>query len=198
MWRLPFSNLCFVVILITLVAVRHSVFLFHPGKNSGGDHSYGSLSTQPNRAVEPASGDASTYSEVRMPIRKLIEWWQKSVMLREWMLEYYTPYWGKVPAVSQSGAALAEARFYAANAAVLDAVMGDRERATLELTRAATILLDRKPLIADKLLPTLETIRREVNDAIVDPMTNSANWQRYEKIKTDLDHLIKAIRLSEL
>ena len=197
MWRLPFANLCFVVILITLVAVRHSVFLFHPGKLRSGDFSHRSVSNQPGDAVEPVWGDAST-SEMRLPIPKLIDWWQRSVMLREWMLEYDRPQWGRGRSVNQTGSALAEARFHVANAAVLDAVMGDRARARQELTSAAAILLDRQPRVVDKLLPALATIQREVNDAIVDSTTHSANWRRYERIKTDLDHLIKAFRLKDL
>jgi molybdopterin-guanine dinucleotide biosynthesis protein len=100
-------------------------------------------------------------------------------------------------AANGTGAALAEARFHVANAAVLDAVMSDPTRARRELQHATAILSDNRPLVMDRLAPTLETIRREIDGAAGDvAATTAADWARYERIEIELDHLINTIRRS--
>ena len=179
MSNLPFLNFCLVVFLITLLGIQRSVSVFRP--TNGG-------SVLTNYDTYPTRSDV--HHGFGRPAGYLKNLWQRSVVLREWMLEYETINWGRLQAASGAKADLAEARFHVANAEVFDVAMGEAQRANLELERAQNYLLETQPLIVGKLIFTLKSIRQEVEAARVDSQTTgSIDIERYERIKTDLNHM---------
>ena len=198
MWQLPFLNLCFVVFLITHVAVQHSVSVFHPSESKYLLVTYDPVPARFSLGFESAWKTTRFRHGLGRPIGYLSDLWRRSIILREWMLEQETSYWGTIRAASGAEADLVEARFHVANAEVLDAGMGEKRRATVELIRAENYLLETRPLIVDKLRPALEKIRQELGPARVDSDWMISEYsERYERIKSDLDHMIERVRFTK-
>jgi len=76
--------------------------------------------------------------------------------------------------------------------------MGQKQRAKVELERAENYLFETQPLIVDKLRPALEKIRQELGAAKVDSESMFfEDSERYERIKSDLDHMIERVRFTK-
>jgi hypothetical protein len=177
MSRLPFLNFCLMIFLITLLAVQHSIAVFHPKRAV-----YESIGYMP----EPRYHGAHL---LEGRIGSLADFWQRSMILSEWLLEYQTIRWSD-QAPSSPKFDLAQARFHVANAEVFDVAMDEAQRARLELERAENYLRESETLIRGALRPTLESIRQELMAAEADAKAKSLhNAERYEKIKTELDQI---------
>jgi hypothetical protein len=168
--RLPFFNLVFFLI-VTMLTIQHSISL----NRSGG-----------NRLINDYDLNV---------IGQLDQLWQRSIMMQQWMLEYKTSSWQSMHAPSGAEADLIEARFHVANAEVFGAALGEKTKTKVELDRAENDLIAARPLVADPILPAVESIRQELEGAKTDLTSiRSESRDHYEKIKTDLDHLIKTLR----
>ena len=198
MWQLPFLNLCFVAFLITHVAIQHSVSVFRPTESNYVLFNDDPVPSRSRVGFESASKTSLFRHGLGGTIDYLRDLWRRSIILREWTLEYQTSYWGAIRAASGAETDLVEARFHVANAEVFDAAMGQKQRAKVELERAENYLFETRPLIVNKLRPALEKIRQELGAARVDsePMV-SEDSERYERIKSDLDHMIERVRFTK-
>ena len=196
MWRLPVMNLCFLLILITILDLQYSNSVFAPAEIMH--------VTSNNNPLKPyanaISGKALTLGDGLSPaLGYLSDLWQRSIILRQWMLEYERSYWGILGAASVEETDLVEARFHVANAEAFDAALGERPRAKAEIGHAESYLVATRPLFTDRILPRVESIRQELEAVRMNSVSDSSeNSARYERIKTDLDRLIETIRAAKV
>jgi hypothetical protein len=194
MWRLPLLNFLFVLVLITFLALQHSAAVFAPTETR----------------YEPVSNDSyhgrfhvesdQLWSRIRLgrglgtALGQLNDLWQRSMIMKEWLLEYQTSYWGNIYAARGAENDLVEARFHVANAEVFGAAMGEQQRAKVELDRADRYLQKALPLIAVNTLPAVEAIRKELSAAKMDLGMAHPNIQTSdERIKMDVDRVINSL-----
>jgi hypothetical protein len=198
MWRLPFLNLCFALLLTTLLTMQHSVWVAEP--DSGYVLvNYDRKQSRSHSVFEPGWNDSPPNDPLRISTGFLGDLWRRSIMMREWMLECETTYWETLRAASGAEADLIEARFHLANAEVFAAAMGDPQKATIELGRAQSYLLLAQPSVKKDALPILATIKEEIGAITRDLETiNLENFDRFERLKIDLDHLIETVRSQRL
>ena len=170
MSRLPFFNLIFVLVL-TMLTLQHSMSL----NGFGGS---------------PLIGDYDLNL-----IGQLDKLWQQSMIMQQWMLEYKTSSWDRMRSPSGAEADLIEARFHLANAEVFAAALGEQTKTKMELDRAENYLLAARPLVNDPILSSVDSIRQELEGAKRNLISiRSEDREHYERIKTDLDQLIKLVR----
>ena len=198
MWRHPILNLCFVIVVITVLNLRHSVIVFGPTAHGwtethrdaaqrDADMSDGELPV--GRRSLASLGQAATF---------LHDTWRRGMVIKEWLMEYNTAQWEIFSSSSPAETDLLEARFHVANAEVFTEAMSENERAIKELIRAETSLQAVQTLVKPNLAPQLTTIRDEITAAESLERTK-ATFSRapFETIKTDLDHLIERVRVSK-
>lgn len=196
MWRLPIMNLCFVLILITFLALRYSTSQFAPPETT-----HVASTDNPRKShADAVSGQARTGGDgLSSTLGDLSDLWQRSIIMRQWMLEYETSYWATLRAASGVETDLVEARFHVANAEVFDAALGERPRAKAEIGQAESYLIATRPLLTDLTLPRVETIRQELEAVPMNSVSvGSENSEQFEKIKTDLDRLIETVRAAKV
>jgi len=198
MWRHPILNLCFVIVVITVLNLRHSVIVFGPTAHGW---------TETHR--DAAQRDAyMSNGELPMGRRSLAslghtaaflqDTWRRGMVIKEWLMEYNTAQWEIFSSSSPAETDLLEARFHVANAEVFTEAMSENERAIKELIRAETSLQAVQTLVKPNLAPQLTTIRDEVTAAESLERTKATFTRApFETIKTDLDHLIERVRVSK-
>ena len=194
MWRNPFLNLSFVILVITLLAVQHSVAVFGPSGHAGvwsaGDESPRLDFISAARSL-PASADVSRAAAL------LDEIWHRGVIFNEWLMEYNTSRWEIFRASSAAESDLIEARFRVANAEVFTEGLSENDRAIQELARAAKSLDEVQPLVKATVAGQLNKIREEITAAEIKEKTEKDfSTVPFETIKTNLDNLIAAVRVS--
>ena len=187
MWRLPILNLCFLLILITILALQHSAAVFAPF-----DRSYESLDQ--SLGADKVRGHASLNNGLWTVIDYLRELGQRSRIIKDWYLENRTNSWDRMRAAPGVETDLLEARFHVANAGALSAVTGDRHRAKTELDRADKCLQKAIGVVGEHLRPFVSAVRGELTQAkreldMGDPDTDT----RDEQIKIDLDAVLQAL-----
>ncbi len=182
--RLPVLNLLFVLIVITVVALQHSASVFAPGEN----------------AVELANyvpGQSSNGGRLRdrskMGLDYLGDLWQRAMILKQWMVEYQLTSWETMLTPRGAESELLEARFHVANAEAYGSATGDMQKAQNELDRADRYLQKALPLVADKMLPALNAIRKELSNAKMDLSMAEPDAASDEQIKVDLDWVIGSL-----
>jgi hypothetical protein len=195
MWRLAFLNLCFALLLTTLLTMQRSAWVTGPDRG----YVFVSYDRKPSRSVfEPAWNDRPP-DALRISIGFLSDLWRRSIMVREWMLECETTYWETLRAASGAEADLVEARFHLANAEVFASALGEPQKAKIEFERAENYLMVAQPSVEKNALPVLAKIKKEIDAARLDlGSSNSENFERYERLKIDLDHLIATTRSQKL
>jgi hypothetical protein len=191
MWRLPFLNLCFVVVLITILALQHSASVFAPAETRYELVNDDPYETHPRAVSGQAWNGGPLGDRLRTAIGYLSDLWRRSMIIKEWLLEYETTYWERIRPQRGAESDLVEARFHVANAEVFGAATGERQRAKVELDRADHYLRKAVLLVGDNTLPALEAVRKELTAAkmdleMADPKTQTSD----ERIKADLDRLI--------
>ena len=98
-------------------------------------------------------------------------------------------------APSGAEADLIEARFHVANAEVFSAALDEMTKTKIELDRAENYLIASRSFVGDPIQPVVESIRLELEGAKRNLTSiRSEDREHYEKIKTDLDDLIKILR----
>ena len=194
MWRLPLLNFLFVLVLITFLALQHSASVFAPAETRYEPVSNGSYRGRFYAESDQAWSSIRLASGLGTALGHLSDLWQRSMIMKEWLLEYQTSYWERIDAARGAESDLVEARFHVANAEVFGAAMGEQQRAKIELDRADRYLQKAVPLVADNTLPALEAVRNELTAAkmdleTVDPKTQTGD----ERIKADLDRVINSL-----
>jgi hypothetical protein len=192
MWKVPFLNLCFVLLVITLLAVQHSVSVFGPLDYSYPLADYALSETSSHALSSTAWKESGLGNGLWSTIGNMSDLWQRSLMIREWLLECETTYWERVQAVSGAQGDLVEAKFHVANAEIFAVALGQNKRARDELNRAESSLVEAQPLLEEKIRPSLEAIGKELETIKSGLGAMSAeNSTRFEKIKSQLDLLIE-------
>jgi len=197
MWRYPFLNLCFVILVITMVALQQSVNVFGPTAHSRAvitsDQSQGYPFTLDGESPRSSAPPADFSRAAAF----LNETWQRGKVFNEWLMEYNTSQWERFRASSPAETDLIEARFHVANAEVFTDGISENDRAIKELDRAATSLQAAQTLVKNNLAPQLTTIRAEITAAELNEQTEDASSTvPFETIKANLDHLIEIVRVS--
>jgi len=182
-------NLCFILVLITLLALRQSAVVFAPdafSNESASDH--GLFKAYWN--VNPVT------RELRAILGYLSDWRQRSRILNEWFLEYKNASWERFRAAQSAEFDLVEARRHIANAEVFGVVTGEKRRAKIELVNANSDLQKALAGIARGLKPVANAIFAEIAqtklDLEMDRLDSEINND--EQIKNDLDSLIQLLR----
>jgi hypothetical protein len=198
MWRYPVLNLCFVILLITVLNLRHSVSVFGPTAHGWAEtdsdtaqgHAYLSDGELPlGRRSAASLGDAASF---------LRDTWRRGMVIKEWLMEYNTAQWEILSSSSPAETDLLEARFHVANAEVFTEAMRENDRAVKELLRAENSLQAVQTLVKPNWAPQLTTIRDEITAAESLERTKATFTSApFETIKTDLDHLIVHLRVSK-
>ena len=188
MWRIPIMNLCFILVLITIVALRHSAVVFVPDK-----FSYESANNrglfQKHRIV------SSLGNQIQAALGNLSDMGQRSRIIKEWFLEYKNASWEILRAARGAESDLVQARFHIANAEALGAATGHKQRAKKELIRADGYLQHAVTDVASNLKPVVNAIRKEITDAKFGlEMDRPDTDINDEQIKNDLDSVIQLLR----
>jgi len=185
MWKDPFVNFYFFVLLMTLVVLQHSTYL-HGFVSDGGDGAESYLS----------GSDISRRLPNAPALRRAAEFidqaWRRTVVFKEWWMEYNASRWEMLNASTPAESDLLEARFHVANAEVFTDAMNEQDRAMKELARAETSLEAAERLVTPHLAPQLTSVRKE----IVAAENSNPATEPFEAIKSDLDRLIERLRLS--
>jgi hypothetical protein len=197
--RLPLLNFLFVLVLITFLALRHSASVFAPTETR-----YEAVNNDPHHGRFYAESDQA-WSRIRLgsglgtALGQLSDLWQRSMIMKEWLLEYQTSYWERIDAARGAEFDLVEARFHVANAEVFGAAMGEQRRAKIEFARADRYLQKALPVVGVSTLPALDAIRKELSAAEMDlKMTDPKTQTRDERIKADLDRVINSLHGKQL
>jgi hypothetical protein len=198
MWRYPFFNLCFVILMITVLALQHSAAVFGPA-------AHGSALTHRDwsqRLAFPYDGGSwnglRTPAEISRAADFLHDAWLRGIVVREWLMEYNTSQWELFNATGPAETDLLKARFHLSNAEVFTEALSESGRAVKELAQAETSLQAVQALLAPRLAPQLKTIDDEIAAAETSEKAQStAATPPFETIKADLDHLIKIVRSSK-
>ena len=94
MWRYAFLNLCFVLLLITLLSIQHSAAVFGPGRD------------QWERYVFTVDGESARSSRMPAAFRRaaafLNDTWRRGKFFNEWLMEYNASQWEFLRASSPS------------------------------------------------------------------------------------------------
>lgn len=184
---MPIMNLCFLLVLITILALQHSAAVFAPSEtlNEATDGDRVSQTVQSNPTLTRRLSNAVGY---------LSDLAQRSRVIKEWTLEYNTASWESLRAAPGAESDLVDARFHVANAEVFGVATGDKQRAQTELDRADRCLQNALGAVASDMQPTVRTIQSELMDAKMelemgDPDSDIID----EQIKIDLDWLVHAL-----
>lgn len=182
MWKGPFVNFYFFVLLLSLVAIQHTNYLhgFVPDDGDAGASGSDISRRLPNA---PALRHAAEFID---------QAWLRTVVFKEWWMEYNASRWEMLNASTPAESDLLEARFHVANAEVFTDAMNEQDRAMKELARAATSLEAAERLVTPHLAPQLTSVRKE----IVAAESSNPAIEPFEAIKSDLDRLIERLRLS--
>lgn len=187
-------NLCFVIVLITILALQHSASVFAPAESRYDPVSYvpyqGYLRAESGRL---RSGDRSG-NRLTTALDYLSDLWRRSMIIKQWMLEYETTYLERLRTARGTESDLVEARFHVANAEVFGAAMGEQQRAKIEIGRADLDVQKALPLVAVNMMPALEAIRKELADTKMELEMAAPNTETSdEQIKADLDRAIASL-----
>jgi len=176
--------------VITILALHHSASFFAPFDGRFNPLNYARDRGHSYAVTDPVPSGGRSGSGPRTALASLSELWRRSMIMKQWMLEYEASYWEKLRAARGAESDLVEARFHVSNAEVFGAAMGEKQRAKVELGRADRYLKKALPLVADDTLVAVETIRKELSAAKLDlERAGTDTYTSDERIKTDLDHM---------
>ena len=198
MWRDPFLNLCFVILVITALAIQHSVVGFGPTMRGGG------LTDRDLSSGHPLQLDGDFSPSLRAPVNfsraaaLLDDIWERAMVIEVWWMDYTASQWELFNASSPAEADLLETRFHVANAEVFTDAVNENDRAMKELARAEASLDAARGIANAKLAPRLSSIREEIATAESHKQAKEAfSTVPFETIKADFDHVIAILRLSK-
>ena len=196
MWRDPFNNLCFVFLLITLLAIQHSVTVFAPAAH--GSAIADIRQSQGFAFMLDGKFPSSLPAKFSRVAVFLNDAWHRGLIFNEWLMEYNTSQWKIFSASSPAETDLIEAKFHVINAEVFTEALRENARAIKELARAETSLQAAQTIVRANLAAQLTTIREEIRDAEIDEQSEKAfSTVPFETITANLDHLIRILHLSK-
>ena len=191
MWRFPFLNLTFVILVLTIMTMQRWAPRRQPSEDDFTEFSQSNSQVQradsayPTRLSKSLMGVARHFAQV----------WQRTEMLAEWRIESESAQWEKARASTIVEKELIEARSHVETAEVYEWVIKNRQKTTVELNRAEGFLEKTRPLIKEPALATVERVTKELDlmkrDTTGEEASRLAN---YEIIKTDLDRVIDWVR----
>ena len=188
MWRDPFNNLCFVLILVTLLAIQHSVSVFAPAAHGS------AIEAQGVGFILDGKSPGSLQAKFSRAAVVLNDAWHRGLIFDEWLMEYNASQWKILSASSPAETDLIEAKFHVINAEVFTEAMRENKRAIKELARAETSLQAAQTIVKANLAAQLTTVRKEIRDAEVDEQSEKAfSTVPFETIEANLDRLIQIL-----
>jgi hypothetical protein len=181
-------NLCFVLIVVTTLALRHSGSVFSLAETAHRSTISDAISEKGELHNPLGQGLKNSLTDLR-------DLWHRSTILKIWFLESQTTSWARMRAAPGAEFDFVEAVFHVANAEVFGAAMGERRRAKIELDNADRYLQDAQTTVASDLLPLINAIRTEITDAKIELDIGYPDREfRGEQIKTDLHGLIQTLK----
>ena len=191
MWRFPFLNLTFVILVLTIMTMQRWAPRRQPSEDDFTEFRQSNSQVQradsayPTRLSKSLMGVARHFAQV----------WQRTEMLAEWRIESESAQWEKARASTIVEKELIEARSHVETAEIYEWVIKNRQKTTVELNRAEGFLEKTRPLIKEPALATVERVTKELDlmkrDTTGEEASRLAN---YEIIKTDLDRVIDWVR----
>jgi hypothetical protein len=189
MWKLPWYNLCFLLVLITIVTLRHSVLVFPTGRRHAvlAHESAHGVFAGPFYALEAGGRSAA-------PNGSVADLWRRALLIEEWTVEYGTGSWSSGLGSAGARGDLTDARFHVANAEVLGFALCDNQKAKLELNQATRDLLLARSSLKESLRPTVTRIKNELDSATADlDAVAGDDLDSLEAVKSELDKLIQTV-----
>jgi hypothetical protein len=194
MSRLPLLNLCLIVSLLTILSNHRSITLLRPTESIRAVANFDAPRIISLAPIEAIWSDTALPDGLMTSIGFLNRLWQRTMILKEWLLESETAYLDRIQVSSQAEADLVEARSHVENAEMLRWSMDQKPRAKAELDRAESYLRAAQPFVKNDMAPKLNTVREKIADAVQGvqaDMIVSEAW--FDNIKLDLDHLIETL-----
>ena len=128
MWRNPFLELCFVILVITVLMLQHSAAVFGPT-------AHGAAVTEGHSSHGyPLGFDGEFSRRLRAPANLsraaafFDDAWHRTMVFQEWWMDYTASAWELFNASSPAETDLLEARFHVANAEVFADAMSESDR----------------------------------------------------------------------
>lgn len=190
MWRYIVLNLCFVILVITLLALQHSSSVFGPTAHSDTSQTFELTSDAESPGTLHAAAD------LNRAVVYLYDMWRRGMVLKEWTIEYNAFRWEILRASSPAESDLLDARFHVANAEVFTEAMSKNSRATRELDRAEASLRAAGALVEPSLSREVKTIDDEI--AAREQTEDTFSTMPFETIKAHLDHVIAMVRSAKM
>jgi hypothetical protein len=195
MWRDPFLNFCFVVLLMMMFALQHSPGLFGSNRHGGGVADIDLPDSYPETFDAGLTGRSRAPVMFRRTATFFDNLWDRTVVVEEWWMDYTAWQWQRFDASSPAESDLVEARFHVATAEVFTDLMTKNARAIKELARAETSLNAARTSAGAKFALRLSTIRKEIAATETREENQEAlSTAPFETIKADLDDLIAMLR----
>src|SRR5262245_15103890 len=193
MWRYIVLNLCFVILVITLLALQHSSSVFGPTAHSDTSQTFEHASDAESPGTLHAAAD------LNRAVAYLYDMWRRGMVLKEWTIENNAFRWEILRASSPAESDLLDARFHVANAEVFTEAMSKKTRAIRELDRAEASLRAARALVEPSLGREVKTIDDEIAAAETREQTEDTfSTMPFETIKAHLDHVIAMVRSAKM
>ncbi len=199
MGRLPFLNLTFIVLLLTLMMMQKMA----PGIYHSEDD-FAEFNESAPQLRGPSVRPNGDYIRQLSPSLAHIaghfaQAWQRAQILAEWPIESNTAQWEKSYAPTLVEKELIEARFHVENAEVYEWSIKNRQKTVAEINQAERFLQDARPLVKKPALATVERVAKELELVKLDSTGEGASQPaNYETIKMDLDRVIGWVRAAGL
>jgi len=199
MWRYIVLNLCFVVLVIALLALQHSSSVFGPTAHNKALTNSDTSQTFELASDAQSSGALHAAADLNQALAYLYDMWRRGMVLKEWTIENNAFRWEILRASSPAESDLLDARFHVANAEVFTETMSKRTRASRELDRAETSLKAAEALVEPSLARQVKTIDDEIAAAETRKQTEDTfSTMPFETIKAHLDHVIAMVRSAKM
>jgi hypothetical protein len=197
MGRLPFLNLSFIVLVLTVMMATQKM----APETYHSEDDFSEFSESAPQVHGPFVRPNDDYIRQVLPpslariAGRFAQAWQRAQILAEWPIESNSTQWEKSYAPTLVEKELIEARFHVANAEVYEWSIKNRQKTVAELNQAERFLQDARPLVKKPALATVERVTKELElmktDTTGEGATQPAN---YETIKMDLDRVIGWVR----
>ena len=199
MWRLPFLNLTFIVLVLLIVTMQK----WAPETQLSEDDFTEFGESTPEIRGHSVRADDGYVSQISASFTRiadhLAQLWEQGEILAEWPIENNAAQWEKSYASTIAEKELIEARFHVEAAEVYEWSINNRQKTMAELNQAERFLQSARPLIKKPGFATIERVTKELELMKID--TTGAGASRpanYETIKADLDRVIDWVRAAGL
>ena len=195
MWRFPFLNLTFVILVLTIMTMQRWAPRRQPSEDDFTEFSQSNSQVQGSYLRADSAYPTRLSKSLMGVARHFAQVWQRTEMLAEWRIESESAQWEKARASTIVEKELIEARSHVETAEVYEWVIKNRQKTTVELSRAEGFLEKTRPLIKEPALATVERVTKELDLMKTDVTGEEASrLADYEIIKTDLDRVIDWVR----